>query len=32
MCERAALAGGSLTYGKREGGGFRVAALLPAGR
>jgi signal transduction histidine kinase len=32
MCERTALAGGSLTYGKRPGGGFRVAALLPAGR
>lgn len=32
MCERAALAGGSLSYGRREGGGFRVAALLPAGR
>jgi signal transduction histidine kinase len=32
MCERAALAGGSLAYGRREGGGFRVAALLPAGR
>jgi signal transduction histidine kinase len=32
MCERTALAGGSLTYGKGPGGGFRVAALLPAGR
>jgi signal transduction histidine kinase len=32
MCERTALAGGSLTYGQRPGGGFRVAALLPAGR
>lgn len=32
MCERAALAGGSLSYGRREGGGFRVATLLPAGR
>jgi signal transduction histidine kinase len=30
MCERTALAGGSLTYGMRPGGGgFRVAALLP---
>ena len=32
MCERAALACGSLTYGRREGGGFPVAARLPAGR
>ena len=32
MCERTALAGGSLTYGKHPGGGFRVAALLPVGR
>jgi signal transduction histidine kinase len=32
MCERTALAGGGLTYGKGPGGGFRVAALLPAGR
>jgi signal transduction histidine kinase len=29
MSERAALSGGTLTYGARAGGGFRVAALLP---
>jgi signal transduction histidine kinase len=32
MRERAALAGGSLTYGRRDGGGFRVAAVFPTGR
>jgi signal transduction histidine kinase len=32
MRERTALSGGTLTYGEREGGGFRVAAVLPAGR
>jgi signal transduction histidine kinase len=30
MRERAALLGGTLTYGTHDGGGFRVAALLPA--
>jgi signal transduction histidine kinase len=30
MRERAALSGGTLTYGARPGGGFRVAAHLPA--
>jgi signal transduction histidine kinase len=30
MRERAALSGGTLTYGERDGGGFRVAAVLPA--
>jgi signal transduction histidine kinase len=32
MRERAALFGGTLTYGARDGGGFRVAAVLPAKR
>jgi signal transduction histidine kinase len=32
MRERAALLGGTLTYGARDGGGFRVAAVLPAKR
>jgi signal transduction histidine kinase len=31
MRERAASSGGTLTYGRRDGGGFRVAAVLPAG-
>jgi glucose-6-phosphate-specific signal transduction histidine kinase len=30
MRERAVLIGGTLTYGAREGGGFRVTAVLPA--
>ena len=30
MRERATLSGGTLSYGARPGGGFRVAALLPA--